>query len=107
VPKVLQDESHVCDQSHHNNQPLYQRLPLVGKKSSSDVTIHARLMSEGAKDFRLKPCAIADLRCLVMQEQMPNMTPNARINVMRQLNASKCQTHMTITMIVIATIIVT
>ncbi len=44
---------------------------------------------------------------LVMQEQMPNMTPNATINVVRPFNASKCQFHLMIIMIVIATIIVT
>ncbi len=30
---------------------------------------------------------------LVMQEQRPNVTPNATINVVRPLNASKCQCH--------------
>ncbi len=56
-----QDESHVCDQSHHNDQPLYQRLALVGKKSSSDVTFPKQLMAERAEDLRYKPCATADL----------------------------------------------
>ncbi len=43
---------------------------------------------------------------LVTQEQMPNMTPNATINVVMPLNASKCQCHLMITLTVIATIIV-
>ncbi len=94
------------DQSHHNNQPLYQRLALVGKKSSSDVRFHVQLMSERVEDVRHKPCTTADLRCLVMQEQMPNMTPNAKINVIRPLNTSKRQCHLTIMMTVIAIIIV-
>ncbi len=93
VPKAPQDESHVCDQSHHNDQPFYQRLALVGKKSSSDVMFPVQLMSKCPEDLRHKPCASADLRCLVMQEKMPNMTPNARINVIRPLNASKRQCH--------------
>ncbi len=63
VPKLPQDESHVCDQNHHNNQPLCQRLTfLVGKKSSSDVRFHIQLMSEGAEDLWHKTCATADLR---------------------------------------------
>ncbi len=105
-PKVPQDESHICGQSHHNDQPLHQRLALVGKKSSSDVTFPVQLMLERAEDLQHKPCATADLHCLVMQEQMPNMTPNALINVTRPLNASKCQCHLTITMAMIPTIIV-
>ncbi len=44
---------------------------------------------------------------LVRQEKTANVTPNAMINVVRPLNASKCQCYLTITMIVIATIIVT
>ncbi len=44
---------------------------------------------------------------LVMQEQTPTVTPNATINVVRPLNMSKCQCHLTITMPVTATIIVT
>ncbi len=52
---------------------------------------------------------VLPLNCvaLVTQEQMPYMTPNATINVVRPLNASKCKCHLLITMIVIATIIVT
>jgi hypothetical protein len=80
---------------------------LVGKKSSSDIMFPIQLMLERAEDLRHKPCATADLHHLVMQEQMPNMNPNARINVIRPLNVSKRQCHLTITMIVIATIIVT
>jgi hypothetical protein len=106
-PKVPQDERHICDQSHHNNQPLYQRLALMGKKSSSDVTFPVHLISERAEDLRHKPCTTANLRCLVMQGQMPNTTPNTRINVIRPLNASKHQCHLTIMMTVIATKIVT
>jgi hypothetical protein len=37
---------------------------------------------------------------------MPNVTPNARINIVRPFNASKWQFHLPITMTVIATIIV-
>ncbi len=44
---------------------------------------------------------------LVTQEQMPNVTPNTMINIVRLLNVSKRQSHLTITMTVIATIIVT
>ncbi len=44
---------------------------------------------------------------LVTQEQTPNVTPNTTINVGRPLNASKCQCNLTITMTLIATIIVT
>ncbi len=62
---------------------------MVGKKSRSDVTFHAQLMSECAEDLRYKPCTTADLCRLVMQEQMLNMTPNAKINGIRPLNASK------------------
>ena len=43
---------------------------------------------------------------LVTQEQMPNVTHNAMINVVMPFNASKCQWHLTITMPVIGTIIV-
>ncbi len=63
VTKVPQDECHVCDQSHQNNQPLCQRFALVGNKCSSDITYHAQLMSEGVEDLRHKTCAIADLHC--------------------------------------------
>ncbi len=75
-PKVPQDESHIWDQSCHNNQPLYQRLALVGKKSSSDIKFPVQLMSERAEDLWHKPCPTTDMRCLVMQKQMLNMTPN-------------------------------
>ncbi len=62
MPKAPQDENHDCDQqSHHNDQPLYQRLALVGKESSSDVTCYAQLMSEHAENLRYKPCATVDL----------------------------------------------
>ena len=50
-------------QSHHNDQPLYQRIALVKKKSSNDVTFYAQLMSEHAEDLRYKPCATVDLSC--------------------------------------------
>ncbi len=63
TPLAPQDEGHVCGQSHHNNQPLCQRLALVGKKSSSGVTFHAQLMSEGADDLWHKTSATADLCC--------------------------------------------
>ncbi len=43
---------------------------------------------------------------LVTQEQMPNVTPNATINVVMPLNASKRQCHLMIMMTMIATIIV-
>ncbi len=43
---------------------------------------------------------------LVMQEQMPNVTSNTAINVVRRLNVSKCPCHVMITMTVTATIIV-
>jgi hypothetical protein len=52
----------------------------MGKKSSSDVTFNAQLMSEHAEDLRYKPCTTNDLRHLVMQEHMPNMT-NTTMNV--------------------------
>ena len=61
-PNAPQDENHNCDQqSHHNDQPLYQRLALVRKKSSSDITLYAQLMSEHAEDLQYKPCATVDL----------------------------------------------
>ena len=59
-----QDDNHDGDQqSHHNDQPLYQRIALVKKKSSNDVTFYAQLMSEHAEDLRYKPCATVDLSC--------------------------------------------
>ncbi len=44
---------------------------------------------------------------LVTQEQTPHVTPNTTINIVMPLNASKRQCHLTITMTVFATIIVT
>ncbi len=35
-PKAQQDKNHVCDQSHHNDHPLDQRLTLVGKTQRND-----------------------------------------------------------------------
>ncbi len=61
VPKAPQDDSHICVQSHHNDQPSCQRLALVGKKCSRDVMLHAQLMSERAEDLQHKPTATADL----------------------------------------------
>ena len=58
-------------QSHHNGQPLYQRLALVGKKSSNDITFYAQLMSEHAEDLRYKPCATVYLSCPCHKEQSP------------------------------------
>ena len=107
MPKVPQDDNHNCDQqSHLNDQPLYQRLALVGKKSSSDVTFHAQLMSEHAEDLRYKPCATVDLSCPCHTPAKPNVTSNATINVVKPLNVPKHQCHSMITMTVIATIIV-
>ncbi len=74
-PKVPQDESHVCDQSHHNNQPLYQRLALVGKKSRSDVTFPVQLMLEHAEDLWYKPCATTDLRRPCHTSKCPTWHP--------------------------------
>ncbi len=104
VPKAPQDESHICDQSHHSDQPLCQRLTLVGKKCSSDITLHVQLMSEGAEGTYL----VLPLICIVLvtQEQMPNMTPKLLIYVVRPLNASKRQYHLMIMMTMIATMIV-
>ncbi len=80
MPKAPQDDSHDCDQQHHHNdQPLYQRLALVGKKSSSDVTFYAQLMSEHAEDLRYKPCATVDLSCPCHTRAKPNVTSNATI----------------------------
>ncbi len=105
-PKVPQDDSHVCDQSHHNNQPLYQRLALVGKKSSHECSTHNWCLNVQRTSGTI---LVQPLICIVLvtQEQMPNMTPNATINVVMPLNASKCQCHLTITMTVIATMTVT
>ncbi len=108
VSKAPQDESHVCDQSHHNDQPLCQRLALVGKKSSSDVmfSLHNWCLNvQRTSGTSLVQPLICNV--LVTQEQMPNMPPNAMMNIVRPLNASKRQCHMTIMMTVIATIIVT
>jgi hypothetical protein len=105
-PKRHKMKSHVCDQSHHHDQPLCQRLALVGKKSSSDVTFPLQLMLEPAED----PCTrlVLPLICVIIltQEQTPNVTSNTSINVVRPLNESKCQCHLTVKIIVIATIIV-
>ncbi len=94
VPKALQDESHVCDQSHHNDQPSCQRLTLVGKKSSSDVS---RFTNKWCLKVRraLGTSLVLPLICvlLVTQERTPNVAPNATINVIRPLNASKCKCH--------------
>ncbi len=109
MPKAPQDDNYDCDQqSHHNDQPLAQRLALAGKKSSSVVTFYAQLMSEHAEDLRCKckPCATVDLSCPCHTQAKPNMTSNTAINVVMPLNASKCQCHSTITITVIATIIV-
>ncbi len=82
MPKAPQDDNHDCDQqSHHNDQPLYQRLALVGKKSSSDNRLHAQLMSEHAEDLRYKPCATIYLSCPYRKRAKPNVTSNATINV--------------------------
>jgi len=103
-----QDDNHNGDQqSHHNDQPLYQRIALVKKKSSNDITFYAQLMSgEHAEDLRYKPCATVDLSSPCRTWAKPNMTSNATINVVMQLNASKRQCPSTITISVIATIIV-
>jgi hypothetical protein len=95
------------DQSHHNNQPLYQRLALMGKKSSSDVTFHAQLMSECAEDLWYKPYATADLHCPCHTKA--NAQGDIQHNNERcwPLNVTKRQCHLTITMTMIATIIVT
>jgi hypothetical protein len=81
-------------------------LALVRKKSSSVVMFHAQLMSECAQDLRHKPCATADLHCPCQARANAQCDPNATINVVRPLNASKHQYHLTIMMIVIAIIIV-
>ena len=104
-PNVPQDESHVCDQRHHNVHPFCQRFALVGKKNSSDVTFNAQLMSEHVEDLWHKPCATTGLSCPCHTRVKPNVTPNATINVDMSLNASKCQRHLTITRTMIATII--
>ena len=102
-----QDDNHDGDQqSHHNDQPLYQRIALVKKKSSNDVTFYTQLMSEHAEDLRYKPCATVDLSSPCRTRAKPNMTSNATINVVMQLNVSKRQCPSTITITVIATIIV-
>jgi hypothetical protein len=79
---------------------------LVKKKSSNDVTFYAQLMSKHAEDLRYKPCATVDLSSPCRTRAKPNMTSNATINVVMQLNASKRQCPSTITITVIATIIV-
>ena len=62
MTKAPQDENQKCDQqSHHNDQPLYQRLALVEKKSSSDVMFNIQLMSEHAENLQYKPCVTVDV----------------------------------------------
>ncbi len=97
---------HVCYQSHHNDHPSCQRLAFVQKKSSSNITFHVQLVSEGAEDLWHKPCDTADLHHRCHARANAQCDPNIMINVGRPLNASKRQCHLMITMTVIATIIV-
>jgi hypothetical protein len=80
MPKASQDENHVCDQSHHNNQPLCQRLALAGKKRSSDITFHIQLMSEGAKDLWHKTCNTTGLHlpCHARANAQPDIQRNSQ-----------------------------
>jgi hypothetical protein len=64
-------------------------------------------MSEGAEDLQHKPCATADLCHPFHAKQMPNVTPNAKVNFAMPLNVSKHQCHFDDHKTVIATIIVT
>jgi hypothetical protein len=81
MTKEPQDDNHDCDQqSRHNDQPLYQRLALVGKKSSNDITFYAQLMSEHAEDLWYKLCATVYLSCPCHKRAKPNVTSNATIN---------------------------
>ncbi len=85
-------------------------MPKVGlggeeKQQCPHVTYNWCLKVQRASGIRL----VLPLICVVLvtQERMPNMTPNAMINVVMPLNASKRQCHLMIRMTVIATIIMT
>ncbi len=107
APNAPQDECPFCDQSHQKDQPFAPKIGLGGEERQQQRHNPCRTDAWRCGASRTSLVLLLICIALVTQEQMHNVTPNIMINVVWPLNASKCQCHLTITMTMIATKIVT